>query len=245
MQAMIFAAGLGTRLQPLTNDKPKAMVEINGKPMLEWLILKLKKFGYNRIVINTHHFADLIHNFISKNNNFGIEIIISHEKDLLLDTGGGLQNASKYFDLSKPILVHNVDIITNLDLRKLLAFHLESNNIATLFVRNRETSRYLLFDNNNILKGWINKNTGDKILVDSENQDLKELAFNGVHIISPKMFSKFSSTGKFSIIPEYLQIAKTNTIKGYEDNSCYYLDIGKIDSLKKAEKDAYKNIGIS
>ena len=238
MQAMIFAAGLGTRLQPFTNDRPKAMVEINGKPMLEWLIIKLKKFGYNRIIINTHHFAEVIHNFIDDNNSFGIEIIISHEKKLLLDTGGGLQKAAEYFDLSKPILVHNVDIITDIDLNKLLDFHLQSDNIATLFVRNRETSRYLLFDNNNTLKGWVNKNTGDKILVDSENQDLKELAFNGVHIISPKMFSKFTSTGKFSIIPEYLQIAKTNTIKGFEDNSCYYLDIGKIDSLKQAEADA-------
>ncbi|MGB1243748.1 MAG: sugar phosphate nucleotidyltransferase, partial [Chitinophagales bacterium] len=162
MKAMIFAAGLGTRLRPLTNDKPKALVEVNGKPLLEIVILQLKRYGFRDIVVNVHYFAKQIIRFLEAKNNFGIHIQISDESDLLLETGGGLQKA-KHFLCSddEPFLVHNVDILSDINLKALYQSHLEGSPLATLVVRNRKTSRYLLFDETNRLCGWKNVKTGE------------------------------------------------------------------------------------
>ena len=167
MKAMIFAAGLGSRLKPLTDTKPKALIEVAGKPMLEHVILKLKASGFNEIVINVHHFADQILDFLQANHNFGVDIHISDETEELLDTGGGLEKAGKYFispchEDKKGILLHNVDILSNCNLQDLIRFHQQTPDVyATMLVSRRITSRYLLFDGNNLLCGWINKTTGE------------------------------------------------------------------------------------
>ena len=167
MKAMIFAAGLGSRLKPLTDTKPKALIEVAGKPMLEHVILKLKASGFNEIVINVHHFADQILDFLQANHNFGVDIHISDETEELLDTGGGLEKAGKYFISSchedkNGILLHNVDILSNCNLQDLIRFHQQTPDVyATMLVSRRITSRYLLFDDNNLLCGWINKTTGE------------------------------------------------------------------------------------
>ena len=167
MKAMIFAAGLGSRLKPLTDTKPKALIEVAGKPMLEHVILKLKASGFNEIVINVHHFADQILDFLQANHNFGVDIHISDETEELLDTGGGLEKAGKYFispchEDKNGILLHNVDILSNCNLQDLIRFHQQTPDVyATMLVSRRITSRYLLFDGNNLLCGWINKTTGE------------------------------------------------------------------------------------
>ena len=161
MKAMIFAAGMGTRLKPLTDTMPKALVPINGKPMLEHIILKLKNSGFTQIVINIHHLGQQIIDFLAENNNFGIDIIISDERDYLMDTGGGIKKAKSFFTGKEPFLIHNVDIISNVDLKKLYEKHLETNPLATLLVSKRETSRYLLFNKENKLCGWRNLETGE------------------------------------------------------------------------------------
>ena len=167
MKAMIFAAGLGSRLKPLTDTKPKALIEVAGKPMLEHVILKLKASGFNEIVINVHHFADQILDFLQANHNFGVDIHISDETEELLDTGGGLEKAGKYFispchEDKNGILLHNVDILSNCNLQDLIRFHQQTPDVyATMLVSRRITSRYLLFDDNNLLCGWINKTTGE------------------------------------------------------------------------------------
>ncbi len=233
-QAFILAAGYGTRLKPLTDNLPKALVEINGVSMLEILIDKLIKTGINKIVINTHHFADKIERFVN-NKKFDADIILSYEHNIL-DTGGGILNAKHFFDLQNHILIHNVDIISNIDLHKFYTFHIDNKAIASLFVQNRQTSRYLLFDNKQQLSGWINKKTGEKI-ISRQAPAYTEFAFNGIHIISPEIFDLFTNTGKFPIIPQYLNIAKTHKISAFENKNYYWQDAGKIDVLKQIEKD--------
>ena len=158
MKAMIFAAGLGTRLKPLTDSTPKALLPINGKPMLEHVILKLKDAGFHQIAINVHHLGDQIINFLAANNNFGIQIHISDERDYLLDTGGGIKHAAAFLQGNEPFLIHNVDILSDIDLRALYNHHIETNPLATLLVSKRNTSRYLLFNKENKLCGWRNRN---------------------------------------------------------------------------------------
>src|SRR5664280_1226211 len=161
MKAMIFAAGLGTRLKPVTDNLPKALVPIAGKPLLEHVILKLKSAGFDEIIVNIHHFPDQIIDFLKANNNFSIRIEVSDERNLLLDTGGGIRRAAWFFDDEKPFLVHNVDILSNVDLKELYQQHLRSNSLATLVVSKRDTFRYLLFNDDNRLCGWINEKTGE------------------------------------------------------------------------------------
>ena len=189
MKAMIFAAGLGTRLKPLTDHMPKALVPVAGKPMLEHVIGKLKAAGFNEIVINVHHFANQIIDFLKEKNNFGIQIWISDETEELLDTGGGIKKAAHFFD--EPFLVHNADILSNVDLRTLYEHHLTSGNDATLLVSPRKTVRYLLFNDGNRLCGWVNKDTlqtkPEGFVYQPEVQ--KEYAFGGIHIISPTLFN--------------------------------------------------------
>lgn len=238
MKAMIFAAGLGTRLKPLTDKMPKALVPVAGKPMLEHVINKLKAAGFDEIVINVHHFAQQIIDFLKVNDNFGIQIHISDETEALLDTGGGIKKASPYFN--EPFLVHNADILSNVDLKALYDFHIASGNDATLLVSPRKTIRYLLFDNTNRLCGWINKDTlqtkPDGFVYQPEIQ--KEYAFGGIHVISPTLFKYMENdwTGKFSIMDFYLQTCKEAHLGSYAKEDLHLIDIGKLDTLAKAEE---------
>ncbi|MDP2362987.1 MAG: sugar phosphate nucleotidyltransferase, partial [Ignavibacteria bacterium] len=184
MQAMILAAGLGTRLKPITEEIPKALVEVNGKTLLEIAIRNLIDNDFRKIIINVHHFADKINEFLDK-NTFAADVFISDEPDLLLDTGGGIKHAQKYFDDS-PILVHNVDIISNLDLKEFYQYHLSDDAIASLVVSKRSSSRYLLFNDDNILCGWQDTRKEEKIIV-RDKLNLKQLAFNGIHILNPHL----------------------------------------------------------
>ena len=231
---MIFAAGLGTRLKPLTDTMPKALVPVSGKPLLEHIIEKLKSAGFDEIIINVHHFSEQIALFLAEKNNFGIRIEISDETDLLLETGGGIKKAAAFFDDGKPFLVHNVDIFSNADLREMCDFSLKTNALATLLVSKRQTSRYLLFDENGRLAGWFNEKTGE---VKSPYKNLninnyEKLAFGGIHVISPKIFELMNNwTGKFSIIDFYLSLCDKHKICAYVPENLKLLDVGKVDSL--------------
>ncbi len=236
MKAMIFSAGLGTRLKPLTDNKPKALVEIGGRTLLESCVHYLKSFGISDITVNVHHFADQIIDFLAANNNFGVNIQISDERDLLLDTGGGILNAKELLDGEEPILLINTDIITNLDLHALLKSHLNSNALATLVVKDRKTSRYLMFNEQNQLVGWKNIKTGEiKESRPSETGHARLLAFSGIHLIQPKLLSMITETGKFSIIDLYLKLAKTENIIGYQDEYSAWMDLGKYEEIEEAE----------
>ena len=246
MKAMIFAAGLGTRLRPLTDHMPKALVPVAGKPMLERVILRLKEAGFNEIMVNIHHFGEQIIDFLRAHDNFGTEIHISDERGMLLDTGGGIKKARPFLDGQEPFLVHNADILTDIDLAGLYRHHLESDAESTLLVSERKTSRYLLFDDDYHLHGWINKSTGEtkpEELAYREGQ-YKEMAFGGIHIISPSLFRYMENsqwTDKFSIIPFYLSVCKTARIQGYPLQGCRWFDIGKPETLAQAE--AYYSAG--
>ena len=237
MKAMIFAAGLGTRLKPLTDHMPKALVPVAGKPMLEHVIRKLIASGCDEIVINVHHFADQIIDFVKANNNFGITIHISDETDMLLDTGGGIKKASSFFQ--EPFLIHNVDILSNVDLKSLYEYHLTSGNDATLLVSPRKTVRYLLFDEENQLCGWVNKDTlqtkPEGFVYQPEVQ--KEYAFSGIHIVSPSLFNYMGEnwTGKFPIMDFYLQTCQEAKLGGYAKEDLQLIDIGKPETLAIAE----------
>ncbi len=235
MKAMIFAAGLGTRLAPLTNDRPKAMVEVNGMPLLEICIRRLKKYGFRDIIVNVHHFAELIIDFLQAQNNFGINVQISDERDMLLETGGGLKKAAGFFNDNQPFLVCNVDILTNMDLSKFYQTHCKSWAIATLATRNRDTSRYLLFDNNNVLRGWKNNKTGETKFPITSSETLKEQAFSGIHVINPTIFKFMHRNGKFSIIDTYLDLVPQHILKAYPHDADIWLDVGKPESLAKAQ----------
>lgn len=240
MKAMIFAAGLGTRLRPLTDNMPKALVPVAGKPMLQHVIERMKAAGFNEITINIHHFGEQIIDFVQANQQFGITIHISDERGELLDTGGGIKKARPFLDGNEPFLVHNADILTDVNLRKLYQHHLTNNADATLLVSQRNTSRYLLFDNDNRLKGWINKTTGEvKPQGFSYNEnELSELAFGGIHVISPRLFHLLEDEqwqGKFSIIPFYLSICQKARIQGFSTEGYQWFDIGKPDTLALAE----------
>ena len=190
MKAMIFAAGLGTRLKPLTDHMPKALVPVAGRPMLEHVILKLKAAGFNELVINIHHFGEQILDFLRANQNFGLTIHISDERDCLLDTGGGIRKAEPFFRGNEPFLIHNVDILSDTDLKALYEYHRQSGNDATLLASRRKTIRYLLFDDEKRLCGWINKDTlqtkPEGFAYNPEHHH--EYAFSGIHVISPSLF---------------------------------------------------------
>ncbi len=236
MKAMIFAAGLGTRLNDETSGKPKALVDVCGKTLLQRAIEKLKNEGVSEIVINVHHFSNLVISFL-KNNDFGIKIHISDETEKLLDTGGGLKKAEVYLEGDEPILIYNVDIISNLNLKLLLKDHLKTKAFVTLAVRNRETQRYFKFDQNNQLVGWINKKTGESKISRPENfENAIEMAYSGIHIVQPEIFSMMPETDRFSITNFYLELAKTHSIKGYFDDSDLWMDVGKPEQLEEARR---------
>ena len=235
---MIFAAGLGTRLKPLTDSIPKALIPIGGKPLLEHVILKLKVAGFNEIIVNVHHFPDQIIDFLSSKNNFDIHIEVSDERDLLLDTGGGVRKTSWFFDDGKPFLVHNVDILSNLDLKELYNNHLSTGSLATLVVSKRDTVRYLLFKENNRLCGWINEKTGEtKPVTFSDISGFNKLAFAGIQMLSPDIFKLMEDCEpKFPIMDFYLSNVEEQTIKGFIPFDFHMLDVGKLDVLDEAER---------
>ena len=236
MKAMIFAAGLGTRLQNETAAKPKALVEIGGKPLLQHAIEKLKNEGITEIVVNVHHFSELVISFI-KENDFRIPIHISDETEKLLDTGGGLKKAACYFDDNEPILIYNVDILSNLNLQLLLEEHLKSGALVTLAVRKRETQRYYKFDSEMNMVGWINKKTGDtKVSVPEKYEKATAMAYSGFHVIQPEIFSLMPETDRFSVTDFYLELAKTHIIKGFYDDSDLWMDVGKPEQLEEARR---------
>lgn len=236
MKALIFAAGLGTRLKPITNSIPKALVPINGKPLLQIVIEKLKQAGFNEIIVNIHHFPDQIIDFLKVNNNFGIRIEISDERQMLLDTGGGIKNVEWFFDDGKPFLVHNVDIISNIDLNELYQAHSARRALATLVVSRRDTFRYLLFDENNRLKGWVNEKTGELKPQGCCPDIFHKLAFSGIQVLSPSVFDLMKTyETKFSIMDFYLNNLEENIMTGFIPENYKMMDIGKIETLSEAE----------
>ena len=254
-QAMIFAAGLGTRLKPLTDTMPKALVRVGGQPLLWHVIQKLKAAGYERIVVNVHHFAQQIVDYLAANDNFGLDIRISDETSGLLETGGGIKKALPLFDPTEPILIHNVDILSNLDLTWGLSpvcevgeAHgdcplCESNPDALLLVSQRKTKRYLLFDDEMILDGWTNIETGEvrSPYKGLDPSDCKRLAFSGIHMIWPRVYPLFDQMPeRFGIIDFYLKFCHQCAFLGYEQKDLRLLDVGKLDTLEQAEQFLYQ-----
>jgi NDP-sugar pyrophosphorylase family protein len=235
MKAMIFAAGLGSRLNELTKNTPKALVSLNGKPLLEHLILRLISFNIRDIIINVHHFADKIISFVESNDNFGIDITFSIENELL-NTGGGIKKARGFFDSNEPFLVHNVDVICGVDYIDLLKKHKESGSLATLAIRKRPTSRFLLFDDQMILRGWESLQEKRKIIPIITNEVLTQFSFMGVQILNPEIFSFLPLEKKFSIIEAYLKIIKNSgKIMGKNYSSTYWFDLGTKQRIETAE----------
>lgn len=246
MNAMVFAAGLGTRLRPLTNDRPKALVEINGRTLLEHTILKLRDAGFDHIVVNVHHFGEQIIDFLKAHDNYGIDIRVSDERECLLDTGGGIRAALHLFDVQEPILIHNVDIISNIDLRALYQAHIAHSDVAaTLAVSKRQTQRYLLFNQQNHLTGWTNIATGEfkphsfqeaiglgRLSIDA----MDYFAFSGIHVIDPKLFVFLEAyvNKSFPIIDFYLKYCSHLFFNAYDVTNIPWVDCGKPDSLFKA-----------
>jgi NDP-sugar pyrophosphorylase family protein len=236
LKALIFAAGLGTRLKEHTSDKPKAMVQLAGKPLLQHAIEKLMSHQITDITINVFHFADQVITFLENHHFPGIQIHISDEREELLDTGGGLKKAETFLTGSEPILIYNVDVISNLNLNLLERYHLTSGSLATLVVRQRDTSRYLMFDENFQLAGWKNFGNGETIIsrVDKFDNSIP-YAFSGIQIVQPEIFKLITETGKFPIMDLYLRLAQTEAVHGFVDNSTIWMDLGKPDQLQKAE----------
>lgn len=238
MKAMIFAAGLGTRLRPLTNTRPKALVEVAGKPLLEHVIEKLKQAGFDEITINVHHFADMIIDYVHEHQDFGINIQFSDERHKLLNTGGGIKKAASLIwrpTETDPVLIHNVDILSNANLR--LFYETHRNADAALLVSQRKTQRYLLFNKENRLVGWTNIATGEikSPFPELKPDECKKFAFSGIHLFSPslvKEMNKFEDV--FSIIDFYLATCKNYRIYGYPQNDLRLLDVGKLNTLEEA-----------
>jgi MurNAc alpha-1-phosphate uridylyltransferase len=236
MKAMILAAGRGTRLQPLTSDRPKALIEISGIALLEHIIRRLKSFGFHDIVINVHHFPDQIIKFLESKKNFGINIKISDERQKLLDTGGGLKKAAGLLQSREPILIHNVDVLSHIPLQSLIVEHLTSGALATLAVSQRESRRFLIFDQDNQLIGWQNTITGEIKGKTSGEKATKKLAFSGISIISQKILRMLPAEEVFPLIDLYLNLCQHYPIRAYEHEAAQFLDVGKPEQLAKAEK---------
>jgi NDP-sugar pyrophosphorylase family protein len=243
MKAMILAAGLGTRLRPLTDDRPKALVEINGRTLLEITLSRLRKVGISEVIVNAHHFADVLVNYLRANDNFGMRIEMSCE-DVLLDTGGGLKKAAHFFlrhSADEPFILHNVDVLSTIDLRRMLRFHREQNALATLAVQHRKTSRYLLFDERSELCGRrittsdLPEGTTELVRAAANPQPL---AFCGIHVISPRLLTLMSEEGVFSIIDAYLRLAAAGEkILAFRAEQYYWRDLGRPENIAQASTD--------
>ncbi len=224
-QAMIFAAGLGTRLKPLTDTMPKALVPVGGRPLLWHVIMKLKDSGFERIVVNVHHFAQQIIDYLAANQNFGLDIRISDESEKLLETGGGIKKALPLFDPHSPILIHNVDILSNVDLSQL------DVDVPTLVVSERKTKRYLQFDESMQLIGWKNIETGEV-----KGREGRSLAFSGIHVFHPSLFPLLNDwPERFPVMDFYLKVCAHHLVRGVEVKNLQLLDVGKLDTLEQAK----------
>lgn len=235
MKAFILAAGLGTRLFPYTSDRPKALVELGGKTLLERAIRKVSEVNPTEIIINIHHFGEKIVDFLEENQNFNLPVKISDESSQLLDTGGAILHAHHLLGDEEPFLLYNVDVLSSMDLTALSSFHTAKLGVVTLAVRRRESDRFLIFDPDFHLAGWRNTKTGEEILL-SRNGELTNYAFNGIQIIQPEIFPLIIETGKFSLVQMYLRLARKHTICGYVDSSDVWMDLGKPSQLADAEK---------
>lgn len=235
-KAMILAAGLGTRLSSLTFNKPKALVEVDGIPMLHRLLLKLKENGFKQVMINLHHHASQIKESVELNQGFGLDVFFSDETNELLDTGGALVKARDFFTGDSPILVHNADILTNLNLNDLLQFHKRQHAKASLFVSHRNSGRALLFNARNELKGWTNVSTNSFKWTDGEQKNCHPLAFNGIWLAEPDFIQHLPFSGRFSIIDAWLAMAPGHKIVGFEDNSATWFDMGTPEKIAAAEQ---------
>ncbi|MGA3009255.1 MAG: nucleotidyltransferase family protein [Terracidiphilus sp.] len=240
MKAMILAAGLGTRLRPLTNDRPKALVTVAGRTLLEIALCRLRSFGVSEVVVNAHHHAAMIADYL-KANDFGMRIELSCEEELL-DTGGGLKKAAQFFSGSSgssqdPFILHNVDVLSTIDLRRMISFHVAQHALATLAVQQRVTSRYLLFDEQSSLCGR-RKGSGEDDELMRPAQQTQALAFSGIHILSPLIFEKIREEGAFSIIDAYLHLAaQDEKIVAFRADESYWLDLGRPEKILQAEQD--------
>jgi NDP-sugar pyrophosphorylase family protein len=246
MKAMILAAGLGTRLRPLTDSRPKALVEIAGRTLLEITLSRLRAFGIHEVIINVHHFADVILEYLKANDNFGMHITVSRE-DVLLDTGGGLKKAAHFFledsnSLENPFILHNVDVISTIDLRRMVQVHAESQALATLAVQDREASRFLLFDEQLQLCGRRSSRDQKTELVRSSRQ-VQGLAFSGIHIISPRLFAIMTEQGTFPIIDAYLHLAaRGNKIIAFRADEYYWRDLGRPGQVMQVTQDLEQKV---
>jgi NDP-sugar pyrophosphorylase family protein len=241
MKAMILAAGLGTRLRPLTDNRPKALVEVAGQTLLEIALRRLASFGVREVIVNVHHFADMVVEFVRNNGNFGMRIEISRE-EFLLDTGGGLKKAAWFFEgIQEPFILHNVDVLSTIDLNRMLEFHQKNRALVTLAVQDRKTSRYLLFDEHNQLRG---RRVGTQLsdLADSA-ADIQALAFSGIHVISPRLLGMLSEDGAFSIIDSYLRLSSQGEqIVSFRADEYYWRDLGKPENVAQATQDVERQI---
>ena len=242
MKAIIFAAGLGTRLKDITDNKPKALVEVNGVSLLEIAIRKLKYSGFKDIIVNIHHHSEQIEAFIKNLKYDDLRITVSDESHKLLGTGGGIKKASGFFRGEEAFLAYNVDVITDLDPGKLYRKHIISGALATLAVRKRNTSRYLLVDNQNILCGWCNVKTGERIISRKKSEELTSLAFSGIHIISTQLPGLITEDGYCNIIDVYLRLASDYDILTVEHESGYWFDVGKPEQVKEVSIFLKKNM---
>ncbi len=239
MKAMIFAAGLGTRFKPWTDDHPKALAMVNGKSLLQRNIEYLQQHGIARVMVNVYHFASQVIEAIESNKGWGSDISISSEAEGVLETGGGLKKAGWYFD-EGPFVVVNADILTDLNLSEMIAYHRQYQPLATLAVTNRETSRYFLFDDRNELCGWRNVKTGEEkgpvlSLSKEEKKGIAQKAFSGIHVIEPRIFSLMKQEGKFSIVDVYLGLSQTEPIRGFDHSRSKLVDVGRPESVQEAE----------
>ncbi len=246
MKAMILAAGLGTRLRPLTDNRPKALVEIAGRTLLEITLSRLRAFGISDVIINVHHFADMVLEYLKTNDNFGMRIEVSRE-EVLLDSGGGLKKAAYFFledsrGAKEPFILHNVDVISTIDLRRMAQFHIENQALATLAVQDRETSRYLLFDEQLRLCGR-RSGRDQKTEFVRPSQQAQALAFSGIHVISPRLFAVMSEEGVFSIITSYLHLAaQGEKILAFRADEYYWRDLGRPDNVMQAAQDLKQKV---
>lgn len=241
MRAMVLAAGLGTRLRPITDTRPKALVEVKGRTLLEITLARLRSFGVTDVIVNVHHFADTVIDYLRVNNNFGLHVEVSRE-DVLLDTGGGLKKAAPFFlrdsnSLDEPFILHNVDIVSTIDLARMMSFHAEHHALATLAVNQRETSRYLIFDDDLQLCGRrAGRGCEPEIVRPAEN--LRPLAFTGIHVLSPRLLPMLNEDGVFPIIPSYLRIAAAGErILAFRADEYYWRDVGTPENLAQATRD--------
>ncbi len=232
MKAMILAAGLGTRLRPITNTKPKALIEIGGVPLIEIVLKRLIAVGVSEVIINLHHFPEQIIEFLNAKKNFGVHIEFSHE-ETLLDTGGGLKKAGSFFDDDQPFILHNVDVLSDIDLQKMMQTHMASHALATLAINHRQTKRYFIFDEDNLLCGWKSLIENKRIDTRSPKGSTIDLAFGGIHIISPDIFGKLTEKGSFSIVDSYLRLAGENErIMAFRVDDYSWQDVGKMEQLQ-------------